>query len=412
MNLLRFSVEGVSIFENGTLTLDLYASDKVVKEEGLTHIGNAKSRIYTQNVIALAGINASGKTTSLRIIDLVTDIVNGDISGSSFRYGALLPVLQPNITVKAIFEASGVFYLLESHLTNRYPLKGGEMFETGMHDGRNMLAFASEALWEHRGTPTKMVLASFEAFQKDAELLRSRKSSESIEDLPEQGNQYLTDTISVTLPYVRNNVKGVNFGMISPVSQIMPDTVTSVLRTFDDSIVDYSLDHEENKAHLQFRDDDSERVLSPAMAFNMLSTGTKRGALMIDFATKVLQTGGYLVVDEIENSLNKQLVEVVIQLFLSSKTNPYGATLIFSTHYPEILDILTRKDNIYFMTRGRSVDARAEAVKYSTIDKRIENKRSEVFESNFVKGTAPKYADVQALRRYIIGQLEGDGDVH
>ena len=57
-------------------------------------------------------------------------------------------------------------------------------------------------------------------------------------------------------------------------------------------------------------------------------------------------------------------------------------------YYSGILDILTRKDNIYFMTRGRSIDARAEAVKYSTIDKRIENKRSEVFESNFVKGSA------------------------
>lgn len=67
-----------------TVSLDLYASDKVVKEEGLTYIGNVKSRIYTQNVIALAGINVSGKTTLLRISDLVMDIVNGDISGPSF----------------------------------------------------------------------------------------------------------------------------------------------------------------------------------------------------------------------------------------------------------------------------------------------------------------------------------------
>jgi len=81
---LRFSVEGVSIFENGTLALDLYASDKVVKEEGLTHIGNVKSKIYTRNIILLAGINVSDKTTLLRISDLVADIVNGDISGLSF----------------------------------------------------------------------------------------------------------------------------------------------------------------------------------------------------------------------------------------------------------------------------------------------------------------------------------------
>ncbi|MBF9696796.1 hypothetical protein IHQ76_08325 [Bifidobacterium dentium] len=78
------ALEGVSIFENGTLALDLYASDKVVKEEGLTHIGNVKSKIYTRNIISLAGINVSDKTTLLRISDLVADIVNGDISGLSF----------------------------------------------------------------------------------------------------------------------------------------------------------------------------------------------------------------------------------------------------------------------------------------------------------------------------------------
>ena len=103
------------------------------------------------------------------------------------------------------------------------------------------------------------------------------------------------------------------------------------------------------------------------------------------------------IVDEIENHLNKQLVNVLIDLFQTSDTNPYGATLVFTTHYPEILDRIHRKDNVYFLSRD-SQSHRVRAVKYSTKVKRIENKKSEVFLSNYVGGTAPRYSDVQALR--------------
>lgn len=48
----------------------------------------------------------------------------------------------------------------------------------------------------------------------------------------------------------------------------------------------------------------------------------------------------------------KRLVKVMMGIFVSKETNPHGATLIFTTHYPEILDSVHRKDNTYFFVRA------------------------------------------------------------
>lgn len=129
--------------------------------------------------------------------------------------------------------------------------------------------------------------------------------------------------------------------------------------------------------------------------------------MVVQRAVLMLKVGGYLLLDEIENHLNRQLVNVILDLFCSPETNPKGATLVFTTHYPEVLDHIHRKDNVYFLAKGK--DSRSRAVKYSTRVKRIENKKSEVFASNFIGGTAPSYSNVAALLQY--ARLAVDGSV-
>lgn len=80
-----------------------------------------------------------------------------------------------------------------------------------------------------------------------------------------------------------------------------------------------------------------------------------------------------------------------------------GATLVFTTHYPQLLDHIHRKDNVYFLasTYGNG----SKIIKYCTQVKRIENKKSEVFVSNFVKGTAPRYIDVKSLKSLVASEV-------
>lgn len=141
------------------------------------------------------------------------------------------------------------------------------------------------------------------------------------------------------------------------------------------------------------------------MAVALLSRGTVYGAEMVNQAVEILSVGGFLLVDEIEEAINRSLVATVIGLFASPVTNPRGAQLVFTTHYPELLDTLHRKDNVYLLVRGE--DGRAEAVKYSERIRRIENKKSEVVLSDMIKGSMPRYPDVQALRDYVRERVNG-----
>lgn len=100
-----------------------------------------------------------------------------------------------------------------------------------------------------------------------------------------------------------------------------------------------------------------------------------------------------------ETGLNRSLVGTVIGLFASPVTNPHGAVLLFSTHYHELLDGLKRKDNVYLLVRNESFDT--EVVKYSDRIGRIENKKSDVVINNVIKGSMPRYPDVQAMRSYV-----------
>ena len=130
-----------------------------------------------------------------------------------------------------------------------------------------------------------------------------------------------------------------------------------------------------------------------------LSNGTILGAELVNRAISALKSGGYLIVDEMETGLNRSLVGTVIGLFASPVTNPHGAVLLFSTHYPELLDGLKRKDNVYLLVRNESFDT--EVVKYSDRIGRIENKKSDVVINNVIKGSMPRYPDVQAMRSYV-----------
>lgn len=125
--------------------------------------------------------------------------------------------------------------------------------------------------------------------------------------------------------------------------------------------------------------------------------GGADGGALVGRALETLRAGGYLIVDELENSINKQLVFAIMDLFASPVTNPHGATLLFSTHYPELLDHFTRKDSIWFAVRDGKGFALRNLGAYLG---RTDLKKSVSFFANRVPGTAPSYAAVRALQDY------------
>ena len=87
--------------------------------------------------------------------------------------------------------------------------------------------------------------------------------------------------------------------------------------------------------------------------FENESTGTRRLLRLLQPALQVLDTGGVLIVDEIDASLHTKACEAIIALFSSKEKNRAGAQLIATTHDTNLLrSPLLRRDQIWFTEKG------------------------------------------------------------
>ena len=87
--------------------------------------------------------------------------------------------------------------------------------------------------------------------------------------------------------------------------------------------------------------------------FDRESRGTRRLLFLLQPAMRVLETGGVLIVDEIDASLHTKACEAIIALFSSKEKNRASAQLIATTHDTNLLrSPLLRRDQIWFTEKG------------------------------------------------------------
>lgn len=392
MKLLKVSFDHLRMFEDGLFEIDLFASDRVpASDESATSL---LGTIYSNNILGFAGINASGKTTALALLELAGRIVDG------------VPVVGGNLpeTICTLFDRSSGFKALICEGQDCYLVESQIVCTESDRSGTWSLGFAEEVV---SAVPAKSLrrtdLLSWDALKSVSRpLYRRTEIADSWIVLASLDVSIAGAVIAKKsghrsrVPVFRDN----DFVLKSDF-----DGLDTVLRVFDPSI-EYLKVADEGRAFLAKFKGRDELVLSEEGLNEVLSSGTYRGIALIGRAVSTLRFGGYLLVDEIENHLNRQLVNVILDLFSSRETNPYGGTLVFTTHYPQLLDHVRRKDNIYFLasTYGNG----SKVVKYCDRVKRTENKKSEVFVSNFIKGTAPRYIDVKSLKNLISQKVESN----
>ena len=79
------------------------------------------------------------------------------------------------------------------------------------------------------------------------------------------------------------------------------------------------------------------------------SDGTLKLMALAPAIESALQTGGILLVDELERELHPMLVNFILAKFQSKNSNPNGAQIVFTTHNTELMNLeLLRKDQLYF----------------------------------------------------------------
>ncbi|KQB57059.1 MULTISPECIES: ATP/GTP-binding protein [Acidovorax] len=76
------------------------------------------------------------------------------------------------------------------------------------------------------------------------------------------------------------------------------------------------------------------------LPFMLESNGTQSLFVLLSRLLPALERGGVVVIDELENDLHPHMLEPILELFASSKTNPGGAQLLFTCHAVEVLNVL------------------------------------------------------------------------
>lgn len=383
MKILRIKVTGLPLYKDA-FDVSFYAVQRI-QENHLHTVNNLFGNIYVNAAAAFIGINASGKTTALRVISFAMTLLSAVPLNAGFV---------PNILgedVETVFDidffADNKIYHLTSVVTRNQKT-----------DGSYFNHILTERLLIKNATSkvNKTNLLDYDG----VEPVRIRNNSD----------EYLPDDVSIMIAVnkqIRDKTLYVDRTMFTDLNVFVAKggSIPTEIITLLDPTIEYITNEKVNGkvvTRLKFHGQ-KELVLFDLAELNIyLSSGTVKGVRVFSDAARVLKNGGYLLVDEVENHFNRELVVSLLRLFMNKKTNPKGAVIIFSTHYPELLDELERNDAV-FITRsnhGLMVD------NLNTLLERNDMKKSEVYQSNFLGGTAPKYKSLVALQKRIIQSLE------
>ena len=383
MKILRIKVNGLPLYKN---VFDIsFCAVQRVHNNHLNSVFNLFGNIYVNTVEAFAGINASGKTMALKVVSFTSILLSATPLSAEFVPQILGDGI--NTIFDIDFYVDGKIY----HLTS-------EIIKEKNQDENPKIRIISERLWVKPVT-TKINKSNLWDYDKNTPV-RVRGNSD----------EYLPEDVSIMIAVnkqIQNKIMFVDLAMLTNFNFLLPDAVsipTEIISLLDPTIEYISIENVNDKVitKLKFYRQKEHILFNPAELNVYLSSGTVKGVRVFSDATRVLKKGGYMIVDEIENHFNRELVASLLRLFLYKKTNPNGAVLIFSTHYPELLDELDRNDAV-FITRsneGLTVD------NLNTLLNRNDMKKSEVYQSNFLGGTAPKYNALLTLQKSIIRSME------
>ena len=382
MKILRITAQGVPLFKED-LDLCFYTQQRV-SEDDRDRLYNLVDNYYLHSACAFIGINASGKTSVLKVINLALSIVrNEPINHVESR--RILGGAEKAAICIYFYDNRKYICCLETVITAKKAKTGNYIY-----------SILSERRWEKPiySVKSKKYLTDFTGIEPVA--IRS-------------GNEeYLSDDVSFIIAHNKKTGDTAEvFSLLSYTNvNVLPftdDIPLEVIAFLDPTIEKLCFEETEGKTyiHLRFRGED-EIILNKAEELEQyLSSGTIKGIITFSMVKEVLQSGGYLLVDEIENHFNKEIVTTLIRFFMDSRLNKKGGTLIFTTHYPELLDEYDRNDGICIVRNRNGITVE----NLSYILKRNDIKKSDAYQSGFLEGTTPAYEAYMRLKKSLAASI-------
>ena len=383
MKILRITAQGLPLFKE-EMDICFYTQQRV-SEDDRNNLYNLIDNYYLHSACAFIGINASGKTSVLKVINLALNIIKNEpinhVEAKTILGGSEKAAIRTYF-----YDKRKYICCLETVITAKKAKTGEYVY-----------SILSERLWEKpiAGVKSKKYLTDFDGIEP----VDTRDSNEA----------YLSDDVSFIIAHNKKVNDTVEvFSLLSYTNvNVLPfteDIPLEVITFLDPTIEKLCFEQAEGKTfiHLKFRDED-EIILNNAVDLEQyLSSGTIKGIITFSMVKEVLQSGGYLLVDEIENHFNKEIVTTLMRFFMDSRLNKRGGTLIFTTHYPELLDEYDRNDGICIVRNRNGITVE----NLSYILKRNDIKKSDAYQSGFLEGTTPAYEAYMRLKKNLAASIK------
>ena len=376
MKILRITAQGLPLFKED-LDICFYAQQRV-SEDDKNNLYNMIGNYYLHSACAFIGINASGKTYVLKVINLALSLIKNEPI-NYIEAKSILGGTQRTIISIYFYDKRKYVCCLETEIT-------AEKTRTGEY----IYSILSEKLLEKpiASVRSKKYLTDFTGMKPT--VIRNQNEIYLSDDVSFiiANNKKVNDTVDVFSLLSHTNISALPF---------IEDIPLEVIAVLDSTIEKLCFEQIEGKTfiHLKFKEKEEIILNNTVDLERYLSLGTIKGIIVFSMVKEVLQSGGYLLVDEIENHFNKEIVTTLIRFFMDSHFNKNGGTLIFTTHYPELLDEYDRNDGIYIVRNCNGITVE----NLSGILIRNDIKKSEIYQSGVIEGTTLAYETYIHLKK-------------
>ncbi len=350
-------------------TVDLTSKSRKTAEDKEYELQEIAPNLHVFNTAAFVGKNASGKTTAVELLDCAYSIL-GEFRLEDKHYS------YDGVELEITFYHDGYIYIYETALSSEKSMGNQACF-------RNERIFRKEF---------------FKTNAKDIYDRRDYEEMTDLGDLPE-------DTSNLFFILKKKKTRAVFFDSYSGGADtyqllfralknydIGPDVLAKIIRIFDETVKELTRIDDHNYRIVTERD---ERVMSDTELIYFLSSGTTKGVLLYTLMVASLKEGFDLLIDEVENHFHKTLVENMISLYKDKSVNRRNATLIFTTHYCEVLDQMGRQDNIWICNANSHIHL---TNMYEDYHIRPVLLKSRQYYANAF-GTAVNYGDLMELKK-------------
>ena len=354
MNILKLKVNNFFLSKD-PLNISFMPISKKTLEDKEYELLEIAPDLYIYNTVAFIGKNASGKTTLLRILNMVYEML------SFFRIESFKYLINKTIALELFFYYENKIYFYKTNIINQ---KGIIKFNDEEIYYRNYNKSSSKNLFDLKFY-TKMDITSI--LPEDTSALFNVFKKVDTRVLYYSSDDYNSE---------------IYFNIYKLLGENKPILIKDILKLFDEHIENIELTNNYLFKITYF--DKKSEILTQKELSEKLSSGTEKGIVLFVYIVYSLTNGIDLIVDEIETHFHRTLVNNIISLYKDKKVNKYKATLLFSTHYPEILDLFNRSDNIYITKNNGHIYLENVYLDYNARSELLKSKRfyNNAFDTN------------------------------